>query len=79
MVDSRWYKAFAAVPMKAPEELSAREKELLKLSAEGYVRERRAGRVSCEEYTSLLVRRARYYRYMRLEHSKKTRNGMKRP
>ena len=50
--------------MKAPQELSCREKELLKLSAEGYVRERRAGRVSCEEYTTLLVRRARYYRYM---------------
>ncbi|CAE7747285.1 gatA, partial [Symbiodinium pilosum] len=61
----RWCeKVFAAVPMKKPQALTPREKELLKLSAEEYVAERKSGKVTCEEYTSLLVKRAKHYRYM---------------
>ena len=60
-----WYReVFEKVPMKEPAILNSREKELLRLSAQEYVEERKQGRVTCEEYTSLLVKRARYYRYM---------------
>ena len=60
-----WYReVFEKVLMKEPAILNSREKELLRLSAQEYVEERKQGRVTCEEYTSLLVRRARYYRYM---------------
>ena len=60
-----WFRdVFEAVPMKEPAILTSREKELLRLSAQEYVEERKNGKVSCEEYTSLLVRRACYYRYM---------------
>lgn len=50
--------------MKAPQPLTDREKQLLRLSAKEYCDERKACRVTCEEYTTLLVRRASYYRYM---------------
>ena len=60
-----WFRdVFEAVPMKEPAILTSREKALLRLSAQEYVEERKHGKVSCEEYTSLLVRRACYYRYM---------------
>ena len=62
---SAWFRdVFEAVPMKTPQPLTDREKQLLRLSAKEYCEERKAGRVTCEEYTTLLVRRACYYRYM---------------
>jgi Asp-tRNA(Asn)/Glu-tRNA(Gln) amidotransferase A subunit family amidase len=41
-----------------------RERQLLRLTAEAYVTERKAGGLTCEEYTGLLVRMARHYCYM---------------
>lgn len=63
---SLWFRTtFESVPMKAHDpSTTQRESELLRLSAQEYVEERKSGRVTCEEFTSLLVRRARYYRYM---------------
>ena len=53
---------FEKVKMKPPDiTLTAREVNLLKLSAEHYKEAGRAGSVTCQEYTALLVRRARYY------------------
>ena len=64
---SEWYaEVFAAVPMKYHDATlwTARENGLLFLTAEEYVGERRAGRVTCEEFVRLLVRRVHLYRYM---------------
>eukprot|EP00971_Amphidinium_carterae_P208421 4135256-Amphidinium_carterae.1 len=44
--------------------MTDREQHLLTLSAAQYVSERKAGLVTCEEYATALVKRARYYRYM---------------
>lgn len=64
---ARWYsEVFAATPT-VPRDAGVwtpRETQLLRLTAQGYVEERRAGRVTCEEYVRLLVRRARIYRYI---------------
>ena len=64
---AQWYdEVFAATPMLRhdPQQWTPREAELLDLSAMGYIQERRTGKVSCEEYVRLLVRRVRLYRYM---------------
>ncbi|CAJ1331815.1 unnamed protein product, partial [Effrenium voratum] len=61
-----WYRnGFCAIPMKKGDPtLTQRQKKLLRMSAQEYVAERKKGDVTCEEYTSLLVKRALYYRYM---------------
>ena len=64
---AEWYlNVFAATPMQRhdPQLWTPHESKLLWLSAAEYIRERRAGRVTCEEYCALLVRRVRLYRYM---------------
>eukprot|EP00310_Coccolithus_braarudii_P021446 CAMPEP_0183354362 /NCGR_PEP_ID=MMETSP0164_2-20130417/37262_1 /TAXON_ID=221442 /ORGANISM="Coccolithus pelagicus ssp braarudi, Strain PLY182g" /LENGTH=599 /DNA_ID=CAMNT_0025527231 /DNA_START=76 /DNA_END=1875 /DNA_ORIENTATION=- len=64
---AEWYlNEFAAIPMLPhdPTLWTPRETQLLQLTATEYIRERRAGRVSCEQYVRLLVRRVHLYRYM---------------
>jgi Asp-tRNA(Asn)/Glu-tRNA(Gln) amidotransferase A subunit family amidase len=52
-------------PMKAADPtLSAREKQLARLSATEFVAARRAGSTTCEEYARVLVKRMEYYKYM---------------
>merc|ERR550514_1128454 len=51
--------------MKAPDpSMTDREKFIYRLSAEDYIRERKAGKLTCEEVALALVKRAMYYRYM---------------
>ncbi|CAM9546401.1 unnamed protein product [Heterosigma akashiwo] len=51
--------------MKPPDpSTTEREKELLRMSMVDYINARRTGNVSCEEYARVLVKRAKYYRYM---------------
>jgi len=53
------------VPMKVMDpSLSERERQLLRWSMSEYIAERSGGRVTCEDYTRLLVKQARYYRYL---------------
>jgi hypothetical protein len=63
---SAWYRdVFCAVPMLGPDPtMTERERQLSALDAVDYVAARRAGTVTCEEYTAALVKRARYLRYM---------------
>ena len=63
---SRWYaEVFAAVPMAEPDPAATpRERRLCRLSASEYIELRRSGGVSCEEYCTVLVKRARYYSYL---------------
>ena len=63
---SDWYRdVFGAVAMLGPDPtMTPRERELHAMSGTDYVAARRAGTVSCEEYTTALVKRARYLRYM---------------
>lgn len=63
---SAWYEdVFCAVPM-ALDDSSAddRDRQLCALSGTDYVAARRAGAVTCVEYASALVKRARFLRYM---------------
>jgi hypothetical protein len=61
----RYNDVFCAVPVKEQDpSMTIREQELYALSATQYADERRAGRVSCAEYASALIKRARYYRYL---------------
>ncbi len=61
----RYNDVFCAVPVKEQDpSMTVREQELYALSAAQYVHERRTGRVSCVEYASALVKRAKYYRYL---------------
>ena len=61
-----WYqKVFLKVKIKKPDNtLTEREKYIYTLNVNGYVKERRDGKITCEEYASALVKRALYYRYM---------------
>ena len=61
-----WYRdVFGSVPpLEADPSATPREKELCRLSASEYVAMRKAGDVTCEEYATALVKRAKYYRYM---------------
>ena len=53
------------IPMKTPDPtLTSRDRWLLRLSMTEYVEARRSGKFTCEEYTTLVVKRAMYYRYM---------------
>ena len=63
---SEWYReVFGAVAMLGPDPtMTPRERELHAMSGTDYVAARHAGTVSCEEYTTALVKRARYLRYM---------------
>lgn len=61
-----WFKdVFEAVPMKpADPSMTSRERHLISLSASDYVDARKSGNVTCEEYATAVVKRARYYRYL---------------
>ena len=63
---ARWYAGvFAAVPMAEPDPAATpRERRLCRLSASEYIELRRSGGVTCEEYCTVLVKRARYYQYL---------------
>ena len=64
---AQWYRdVFAATPTVPRDSgvWTPRETRLLRLTAQEYVEERRADRVTCEEYVLLQVRRARLYRHM---------------
>ena len=63
---ARWYaEVFAGVPMAEPDPATTpRERRLCRLSASEYIELRRSGGVTCEEYCTVLVKRARYYRYL---------------
>mmetsp|Transcript_45358 Transcript_45358/g.145489 ORF Transcript_45358/g.145489 Transcript_45358/m.145489 type:complete len:622 (+) Transcript_45358:57-1922(+) len=61
---ARWFvEVFGAQPL-LPEDptMTIRERHLYTLSASQYISMRRDGKVTCEEYSSALVKRARYYR-----------------
>jgi hypothetical protein len=66
VASGRWFeRTFAAVPPKARDPtMTVREQKLYKMSATEYLEARRAGSVTCEEYATALVKRARYYRYL---------------
>lgn len=51
--------------LKQPDQTAtARERELARFGVTDYIAARRAGNVTCEEYTATLVKRIQYYRYM---------------
>ena len=54
----------ATIPMSGPPEMTARQIELAKMSAEEYMAARAAGTVTCVEYAEVLTMRATYYKYM---------------
>ncbi|CAK0845900.1 unnamed protein product [Prorocentrum cordatum] len=70
---AEWFREvfYAVPPRPADPSMTCREGFLYSLSAAGYVSERRAGRLTCEEYAAALVKRARYYRYMNQEMDQK--------
>lgn len=52
-------------PMKLPDHTATpRDLFLARLSAKDYIEERKAGRVTCEEYTRALLKRVQYYEYL---------------
>ena len=66
VVAASWYRNVFEESAKLQEEqvLTQRETFLLTRSAEEYVTLRHSGAVTCEEYATVLVRRARHYRRM---------------
>ena len=60
---AEWFKMNLPPMLPAPQ-MSAQEKQYARWSAVEYISARRAGQVTCEEYTSALIKRIRYYKDM---------------
>ncbi|KAJ1454290.1 amidase signature domain-containing protein [Pelagophyceae sp. CCMP2097] len=62
---AHWFDTtLAAIPMKPPPPMSAKEMALVSMSAAEWFSARKAGLYTCADYASALTSRAEYYRYM---------------